>query len=97
MESGACSFSMQHVSDVIGDDRPRQRIGDLRLNGQYPQFRAVVDLLLELTEVAMFYRTESLEAFVVNAYGSYDLAVILGLRILARGNLLTYNFTRTNI
>lgn len=87
---GALSFSMRHVEGVIGDTRPRERINALRRYKTYSQFRSVVDLLFELTNSAPFYRNESLEAFVVNSYGACDLAVILGLRILAHGNLLAY-------
>jgi hypothetical protein len=87
---GATSFSMQHITDVIGDWRPRQRLVDLRLHQDYDRFRDVVAFLFEVTNTPPFCRYESLEAFVVNSYGSCELAVILGLRILARGSLLTY-------
>lgn len=94
-ERGATSFSMQHISEVIGDSRPRERILALRLKQDYAHFRDVVDLLFEIAGTAPFYRQESLEAFVVNSYGSCELAVILGLRILARGDLFNYVFEQT--
>jgi hypothetical protein len=89
-ELGARSFSMRHVAEVVSDERPRDRLRDLKLRQGYSEFRCVVDLLFELTATPPFRREESLEAFVVNSYGSCDLAVILGLRVLARGNPLTY-------
>jgi hypothetical protein len=90
---GAKSFSMRHVAEVLSDERPRNRLLELKLHQGYSEFRCVVDLLFELTATPPFCREESLEVFVVNSYGSCDLAVILGLRVLARGNLLTYVFT----
>lgn len=92
VELGARSFSMQHVGDLIGDHRPRQRLIDLKLNHRYSQFYGVVNLLFEFTGLVPFDRKESLQAFVANSHGSFELAVILGLRVLARGNLLTYVF-----
>jgi hypothetical protein len=91
---GAKSFSMRHVTELTGDDRPRERLVALRPRKTYSSFRSVVDLLFELTQTAPFSRQESLEAFVVNSYGSCDLAVILGLRILARGGLIGYPLTQ---
>jgi hypothetical protein len=89
---GAKSFSMSHVTDVVNDERPRSRLLDMKLHQGYSEFRRVVDLLFELTATPPFYREEPLEVFVANSYGSCDLAVILGLRVLARGDLLTYVF-----
>ena len=91
-EMGAKSFSMSHVTDVVNDERPRSRLLDMKLHQGYSEFRRVVDLLFELTATPPFYREEPLEVFVANSYGSCDLAVILGLRVLARGDLLTYVF-----
>jgi hypothetical protein len=91
-ERGATSFSMQHISDVIGDSRPGERVRALCLDQTYANFRCVVDLLFEMTGTAPFVRQQPLEAFIVNSYGSCELAVILGLRILARGEIFTYAF-----
>jgi hypothetical protein len=89
-QQGAKSFSMDYVAKLTGDLRPRLRLSDLRSHKTYSHFRGVVDLLFDLTETEPFAREETLEAFIVNSQGSCDLAVILGLRILARGELLTY-------
>lgn len=93
---GATSFSMQHVLSVLGDRRPREVLSDLKANPTYVRFRRVVGLLCELTDSAYVQRNEPLEAFVVNSYGVCDLAVVLGLRVLARGNLLTYTFIESS-
>lgn len=92
---GSGSFSMRHVANMTGDVRPLKLLRDLRLHKTYACFRRVVDLTFELTQITPFCREESLEAFVVNSYGNCDLAVILGLRTLARGELLTYPSMRS--
>ena len=93
-ESGAQSFSMQHVANLTGDNRPGRVISELRERSTYGAFRTVLDLLLEVTNTPSFVRDESLEAFVLNMFGVCDLAVILGLRILADGELITYPVVR---
>lgn len=94
-ESGAQSFSMQHVANLTGDNRPRRVLMELRERNTYGAFRSVVDLLLQITDTQSFVRRESLEAFVLNMFGVCDLAVILGLRILAGGGeLITYPVVR---
>lgn len=91
-EQGAKSFAMRHVSEVIEDLRPYEYLRELRSNRDYRTFSKVVKLLCDRTGVPIDYRRESLEAFVVNAYGRSELAVILGLRVIARGDLVTYLF-----
>lgn len=93
-ETGANSFSMRHVADQLGDTRPTERLSDLRRRQEYRQFQEVVDLLKEFTQSEYSLREESLEAFVVNSFGSCELAVLIGLRILARGDLVTYFLIR---
>ena len=93
-ESGAQSFSMQHVAELTGDSRPRQVLSKLRECKSYDAFRSVTDLLFEITDTHRFIRGESLEALVLNMFGVCDLAVILGLRILAGGELITYPVLR---
>jgi hypothetical protein len=92
IELGAKSFSIREVVSEIGDRRPIEALGALKNCPTYHYFQEVVDLLFTLLGVARQERKESLEAFVVNSYGVCELAVVLGLRILARGDLLTYVF-----
>jgi hypothetical protein len=94
-QQGAESFSMKHISSVNGDNRPRQRLVELRECKDYSRFRSVVDLLFELADTPFFIRQESLEALVLNMFGVCDLAVILGLRILAHGELISYPVVRS--
>lgn len=91
---GETTFSMRRIANRIGDSRIREELQNLRMHETYDYFRRVVDLLFELTNTKPFQRTESLEAFLVNSYGRCELATILGLRILARGDLLSYAFLR---
>jgi hypothetical protein len=92
VELGAKSFSLREVVGLIGDRRSVEALGELKEHPTYEHFQKVVDLLFELTGTTRRERKESLEAFVVNSYGVCELAVVLGLRILARGDLLTYVF-----
>ena len=87
---GATSFAMSHITEVLGDSRPRQYLSELRADRTYTNFTRVVDLLFEFTGSTRYYREESLEAVVVNSFGVCELAVVLGLRILARGSVVTY-------
>jgi hypothetical protein len=93
--SGTQSFSMREVANHTGDYRPRARLMDLRADESFDKFMNVVDLLYELTGTKPCPRRESIEAFIVNSYGACDLAVVLGLRILARGDLMSYVFMRS--
>jgi hypothetical protein len=91
-ELGSQTFSMIEVARVLGDNRPRERIAALRDSESYVNFWQTVDLLFEFENQPLVLRQESLEAFIVNAYGTCELAVVLGLRILARGDLISYAF-----
>jgi hypothetical protein len=93
-ESGSKSFSMSRIAEITGDRRPRRRLGELREQRDYKHFRLAVDLLFELTGTTAFCRSETLEAFVLNMFTVCDLAVILGLRILAQGDLIGYPILR---
>ena len=93
-ESGARSFSMRHVAELTGDSRPRQVLSTMRERKTYAAFRSVVDLLFDVTNTDFFRREESLEVLVFNMFGVCELAVILGLRILAGGQLITYPVVR---
>jgi Nucleotidyltransferase domain len=92
VESGNKSFSMRDVVKVIDDERLLEPLRRLRFVKDYGAFYCVVELLFEFADRRFMYRTEPLDVFVVNAYGVCDLAVVLGLRILSKGNLFTYGF-----
>jgi hypothetical protein len=92
VELGNKTFAMEDVVKVIGDNRLLARLRNLRLNRDYRAFCGVVELLFEFANRAFLYRTEPLDVFVVNSYGVCDLAVVLGLRVLSKGNLFTYVF-----
>ena len=93
-ERGAETFSMKRIAGLTGDDRPRKRLIELREHKVYNSFKSVVEMLFELTKTPAFVRAESLEALVANMFGVSDLCVILGLRILAGGELISYPVIR---
>lgn len=89
-DQGARSFGMGLVLDLLGQHRAGTILSDLR-ERSFSAFVAARRLFEELTG-AMCHRVEgSLEAFIVNASAHNDLAVILGLRLLARGRPFTYD------
>jgi len=92
VELGNATFAMEDVVKVIGDNRVLVRLRSLRLSIDYRAFCSVVELLFEFAHRTFLYRTEALDVFVVNSYGECDLAVVLGLRVLSKGNLFTYVF-----
>jgi hypothetical protein len=89
---GIHSFSLREIAWHTGDDRAHQSLIQLRANETFTNFQEVVELLFKKAGVQPFYRLEPLEAFLVNIYGNCELALILGLRILARGDLIAYAF-----
>jgi hypothetical protein len=93
-ELGVESFSMKKISNLTGDARPRERLIKLRERRVYSRFISVVNLLFELSNTTHFQREETLEALVLNMFGVCDLAVVLGLRILAGGELISYPVVR---
>jgi predicted nucleotidyltransferase len=90
-DHGARSFAMEHVLDVLGQHRARITLSDVRSQRTFAAFVAARALFEELTGAACRRTERSLEAFVVNASAQNELALILGLRLLARGRLFTYD------
>jgi len=89
-DQGARSFAMPHVLNLLGKDEARVILSAVRQHN-YQAFVAARKLFEQLTDVKC-HRTEgSLEAFIVNASAHNDLALILGLRLLARGRPFTYD------
>jgi predicted nucleotidyltransferase len=90
-DHGARSFAMGHVLDLLGQDRARITLSNVRSQRNFPAFAAARALFEELTGTICQRMESSLEAFIVNASAQNDLAMILGLRLLARGRPFTYD------
>lgn len=89
-DQGARSFAMQHVLDLLGQQKARVVLSSVRQNS-FSAFAAARKLFEELTGVTCHRMEGSLQAFIVNASAHNDLAMILGLRLLARGRPFTYD------
>jgi predicted nucleotidyltransferase len=90
-DQGGRSFAMGHVLDLLGQHRSGAILSNVRLQRSFPAFVAARALFEELTGT-ICQRTEgSLEAFIVNASAHNELAMVLGLRLLARGRPFTYD------
>jgi hypothetical protein len=89
-EQGARSFAMGQVLELLGQCKARIVLSSLR-QVSFLAFVAARKLFEELTGVTCNRMEGSLEAFVVNASAHNDLAMILGLRLLARGRPFTYD------
>jgi predicted nucleotidyltransferase len=90
-DQGAKTFAMGEVLDLLGRHRDRITLSNVRSQRNFPTFVAARTLFEELA-VTTCQRTEgSLEAFIVNTSAHNELAMILGLRLLARGRPFTYD------
>jgi len=89
-DKGARSFAMGHVLDLLGQRHAGAILSSVRQR-TFSSFVAARSLFEELTGAACHRVEGSLEAFIVNASARNDLAVILGLRLLARGRPFTYD------
>jgi Nucleotidyltransferase domain len=90
-ERGAKSFAMEPVFELLGQDRARITLANVRLQRSFPAFAAARKLFEELTGATCQRMEGSLDAFIVNASVHNELAMILGLRLLARGRPFTYD------
>lgn len=90
-DHGARSFAMGHVLDVLGQHRAKIALSNVRSRRDFPAFAVARTLFEELTGTTCQRMEGSLEAFIVNAGAYNDLAMILGLRLLARGRPFTYD------
>lgn len=89
-DQGARSFAMGHVLELLGRQKAGIILSEVRQRS-FLAFVAARKLFEELT-CTMCHRTEgSLEAFIVNVHSGDELAMILGLRLLARGRPFTYD------
>jgi hypothetical protein len=90
-EQGARSFAMGRVFELLGQHRARITLSNVRSQRNFPAFAAARTLFEDLTGTTCQRMEGSLEAFIVNASAHNDLAMILGLRLLARGRPFTYD------
>jgi len=89
-DQGACSFAMGHILELLG----QYTAGIILSSVRQRRFSAFIEarrLFGELTGATCRRIEGSLEAFIVNASARNDLAMILGLRLLARGRPFTYD------
>lgn len=87
----AKSFSMAHVLDLLGQQRANNILSNVRSQRSLAAFEAARAFFEELTGTICQRKEGSLEAFIVNASAHNELAVILGLRLLAGGRPFTYD------
>jgi predicted nucleotidyltransferase len=92
-DQGARSFAMQHIIEVLGHKKARAILSNVK-DHTFPAFVAARQFFKDLTGVICQRQEESVEAFIVNASAQNPLAMILGLRLLARGRLFTYDVLR---
>lgn len=90
-DQGARSFAMGHVLDVLGQRRAKIALSNVRSQRNFQAFAVARALFEELTGATCERLEGSLEAFIVNASAHNNLAMILGLRLLARGRPFTYD------
>ena len=89
-DQGARSFAMGHVLDLLGQHKAGAILSSVRQRN-FLAFVTARKLFEELTGVTCHRMEGSLEAFIVNASAHNDLAMVLGLRLLARGRPFTYD------
>lgn len=87
----ANSFAMGHVLDLLGQQRASSILSNVRSQRSISAFAAARAFFEELTGTICQRKEGSLEAFVVNASAANELAMILALRLLARGRPFTYD------
>jgi predicted nucleotidyltransferase len=90
-DHGVRSFAMVHVLDMLGHHQARITLANVQSQHSFPAFAAARTLFEELTGTTCKRMEGSLEAFIVNASAHNELAMILGLRLLARGRPFTYD------
>jgi len=87
----AKSFAMGHVLDLLGQQRASSILSNVRSQRNVSVFAEARKFFEELTGTICQRKEGSLEAFIVNASANNELAMILGLRLLARGRPFTYD------
>jgi hypothetical protein len=90
-DHGAKSFAMGNVLNLLGQQRASVILSGLRSQQGISVFAAAQAFFEELTGTICRREEGSLEAFIVNASAHNELAMILGLRLLARGRPFTYD------
>lgn len=90
-DQGARSFSMRHILELVGQPRASITLSNVRSQRSFAGFEAARTLFEKITGTSCQRKEGSLEAFIVNASAHNELAMILGLRLLARGRPFTYD------
>ena len=85
------SFAMGHVLNLLGQQRAGSILSKVRSERSFSAFAEARAFFEEMTGTICQRKEGSLEAFVVNASAHNELAMILGLRLLARGRPFTYD------
>ena len=81
---------MGHVLDLLGQRKAGAILSSVRQRN-FSAFVTARKLFEELTGTTCHRMEGSLEAFIVNASAHNELAMVLGLRLLARGRPFTYD------
>jgi hypothetical protein len=89
-DQGARSFAMQHVLELLGQREAMVILSNARQH-DYSAFVSARKLFEKVTGATCHRAEGSLEAFIVNESAHNELAMILGLRLLARGRPFTYD------
>jgi hypothetical protein len=89
-DSRAKSFAMGHVLGLLSQQSASIILSDVRSQRSFPSFVAARAFFEKLAGITCRRDEGSLEAFIVNVSADNELAVILGLRLLARGRPFTY-------
>jgi hypothetical protein len=90
-DHGARSFSMEHILGLLGKKEASVTLSNLRAQRSFSAFVAARTLFEQLTGTTCQRMEGSLEAFIVNVSAHNELAMILGLRLLTRGQPFTYD------
>jgi hypothetical protein len=85
------SFALGHVLELLGQQRASAILSKVRSRQSISAFVEARAFFEQLTGTVCKRKEGSVEAFIVNASASNELAMILGLRLLARGRPFTYD------
>jgi hypothetical protein len=90
-ERGAHSFAMGNILDFLSQHQARVVLSNVKYQRSFSNFAIARTLFVELTGTNCERTEASAEAFIVNASAHNELAMILGLRLLAKGRPFTYD------
>jgi predicted nucleotidyltransferase len=90
-DQGAQSFAMGHIVELLGYHEMKVILSRARAEPKFETFETARVAFERLTNTACIRKEGSLDAFIVNVSADSKLAMILGLRLLARGRPFTYD------